>query len=245
VLSHREIASVASTAQPHSALGSISAPAGVSPILTDSPRRASSVEKRCQALPAVAPSRPAGTHRGECSGVHEARGLERGDTSRRAHSDRALHHRTSALRGGIRHRCAPGGSKEPPSAPSLRAGPLASSSASLQPTTTTSPPGVGGASPPPATASTPSGCAAALAYLASHAAPGFVASCPHADGGYQATTTCIGAPRCLPGTAFIWIADPCPAAYMNEASNSWVLIGRSSAPIDPYGYCGEPGNPYG
>ena len=91
----------------------------------------------------------------------------------------------------------------------------------------------------------PSGCAAALAFLAAHAAPGFVASCPHADGGYQATTTCVGAPQCEPGTAFIWIDDPCPAAYLNEASNSWVLIGKSSAPIDAYGYCGEPDNPYG
>jgi hypothetical protein len=34
------------------------------------------------------------------------------------------------------------------------------------------------------------------------------------------------------------IADPCPAAYMNEASNSWDLVGASDAPLDPYGYCG-------
>lgn len=89
------------------------------------------------------------------------------------------------------------------------------------------------------------GCAAAFSYLALHAAPGFVASCPTDTGGYQATTECVGAPDCQPGTEFIWIADPCPAAYMNEASNSWVLIGESSAPFDPYGYCGEPGNLYG
>jgi hypothetical protein len=49
----------------------------------------------------------------------------------------------------------------------------------------------------------------------------------------------------VPGTAFIWIADPCPAAYMNEASNSWGIVGQSSAGIGPYGYCGESGNPYG
>jgi hypothetical protein len=36
----------------------------------------------------------------------------------------------------------------------------------------------------------------------------------------------------------IVIADPCPNAYMNEASNSWVMIGASDAPIDPYGSCG-------
>jgi hypothetical protein len=35
----------------------------------------------------------------------------------------------------------------------------------------------------------------------------------------------------------IAIADACPAAYMNEASNSWVLTGRSRAPIDPFGWC--------
>jgi hypothetical protein len=35
----------------------------------------------------------------------------------------------------------------------------------------------------------------------------------------------------------IVIADPCPAAYMNEASNSWAMMGASDAPIDPYGSC--------
>jgi hypothetical protein len=36
----------------------------------------------------------------------------------------------------------------------------------------------------------------------------------------------------------IVISDPCPAAYMNEASNSWVLIGvLKNVPIDPYGQC--------
>jgi hypothetical protein len=89
------------------------------------------------------------------------------------------------------------------------------------------------------------GCQAALAYLSDHAAPGFVASCPHYAGGHQATTMCVGPPRCVPGTEYIWIADPCPAAYMNEASNSYVLTGQSTASWDPYGYCGEPANPYG
>jgi hypothetical protein len=36
----------------------------------------------------------------------------------------------------------------------------------------------------------------------------------------------------------IVIADPCPNAYMNEASNSWSLMGESDAPLDPYGPCG-------
>ncbi|MHB8438099.1 MAG: hypothetical protein ACYDD4_02925 [Acidimicrobiales bacterium] len=89
------------------------------------------------------------------------------------------------------------------------------------------------------------GCQAAMSYLSAHAAPGFVSYCPHYADGHQATTTCVGPPNCQPGTEFIYIADPCPAAYMNEASNSWVLIGKSDAPWDPYGYCGQSGNPYG
>jgi hypothetical protein len=35
----------------------------------------------------------------------------------------------------------------------------------------------------------------------------------------------------------IHIAEPCAAAYMNEAANSWVLLGVTDAPIDPYGSC--------
>ncbi|HUO47765.1 MAG TPA: hypothetical protein VMU09_02930, partial [Acidimicrobiales bacterium] len=83
------------------------------------------------------------------------------------------------------------------------------------------------------------------AYLAANAAPGFVASCPHDAGGHQATSLCIRLATCVPETAQIWIAEPCPAAYMNEASNSWVLMGVSDAPWDPEGYCGQPGNPLG
>jgi len=99
--------------------------------------------------------------------------------------------------------------------------------------------------PSPQSAPPSHGCQAALAYLAGHAAPGFVSLCPHDAQGHQAMTTCTGAPGCIPGTMCIYIADPCPAAYMNEASNSWVLIGKSDAGWDPYGYCGEAGNPYG
>jgi hypothetical protein len=40
-----------------------------------------------------------------------------------------------------------------------------------------------------------------------------------------------------PSESVIAIADPCAQTYMNEASNSWVLTGRSDAPIDPYGAC--------
>lgn len=49
--------------------------------------------------------------------------------------------------------------------------------------------------------------------------------------------TCANEAGVCPNEAIIAIADACPAAYMNEASNSWSLLGLSSAPIDPYGSC--------
>lgn len=97
--------------------------------------------------------------------------------------------------------------------------------------------------PPPAPAALPGrgaatayGCAAALAYLASYSAPGFTFQCPGGALGHQAMT-CINEPGVCANENLIAIADPCPAAYMNEASNSWVLTGASDAPIDPYGAC--------
>jgi hypothetical protein len=127
--------------------------------------------------------------------------------------------------------------------------PVTTTTSTTSTTTTTTAPAIAQpivtASPGPAPSNPGDGCQAALAYLKSHAAPGFVAICPHDAEGHQASTTCRGAPRCQAGTMFIYIADPCPAAYMNEASNSYVLIGQSNAPWDPFGYCGEPGNPYG
>ncbi|MGH9054635.1 MAG: hypothetical protein ACRDYY_02005, partial [Acidimicrobiales bacterium] len=96
------------------------------------------------------------------------------------------------------------------------------------------------APPPPglAASSAPSGsgCAAAIAYLSGHAAPGFRFECPGNALGHQAMT-CIDVAGVCPGYKLIAIADPCAAAYMNEASNSWVLQGLRSGPIDPYGYC--------
>lgn len=80
------------------------------------------------------------------------------------------------------------------------------------------------------------GCTAALAYLTDHAAPGFQFECPGWAYGHQAMT-CVDLAGVCTDSEIIVIADPCPAAYMNEASNSWVLTGRSNAPIDPYGYC--------
>jgi hypothetical protein len=100
------------------------------------------------------------------------------------------------------------------------------------------------ASPPPAEPSvvpargtaTASGCAAAVAYLAAYSAPGFTYECPGSALGHQAMT-CIDEPGVCADEHLIAIADACPAAYMNEASNSWVLTGSSDAPIDPYGAC--------
>lgn len=80
------------------------------------------------------------------------------------------------------------------------------------------------------------GCEAALAWLWGHAAPDFRLVCPGYALGRQAMT-CVDEPRVCPGLKEIVIADPCPAAYMNEASNSWVLDGVSNAAIDPYGSC--------
>ncbi|HZU80450.1 MAG TPA: hypothetical protein VE991_11090, partial [Acidimicrobiales bacterium] len=109
------------------------------------------------------------------------------------------------------------------------------------------------APPPASTTTAPSapvpagpgwGCAAALAYLTAHEAPGFSASCPGPNDGKQATTTAYFDGTSVTGT--IGIEDPCPAAYMNEAHNSWVLRAQylgTSIPdglgtvIDPFGYC--------
>ena len=80
------------------------------------------------------------------------------------------------------------------------------------------------------------GCAAALSYLQAHAAPGFNFECPAYAEGHQAMT-CVNVAGVCPGAKLIAISIPCAAAYMNESSNSWVLSGKSNAPIDPYGYC--------
>lgn len=97
-------------------------------------------------------------------------------------------------------------------------------------------------SPVPATPSSPNesapwGCQAAVSYLAAHAAPGFSFVCPGYAFGRQGMTCVDDPPYCGAGQQVIVIADPCPAAYMNEASNSLVFAGLSDAPIDPYGYC--------
>jgi len=80
------------------------------------------------------------------------------------------------------------------------------------------------------------GCGPAIAYLQAHAAPGFTFECPGSAEGHQAMT-CVNVAGVCPDAKVIAISTPCPAAYMNEASNSWVVIGESNAALDPYGYC--------
>jgi hypothetical protein len=81
------------------------------------------------------------------------------------------------------------------------------------------------------------GCNAALDYLTAYAAPGFWLVCPGNARGHQAMTACQSGTSPCSLLRIIVIADPCPAAYMNEASNSWAFMGASDAPFDPYGAC--------
>ncbi len=91
--------------------------------------------------------------------------------------------------------------------------------------------------PPAIGRATAWGCAAARAYLDAYAAPGFSIECPGYSQGHEATTLCVSLHSPCDEQREITIAEPCPEAYMNEASNSWVLLGSSGAPIDPYGQC--------
>jgi hypothetical protein len=84
---------------------------------------------------------------------------------------------------------------------------------------------------------TAAGCTAALDYLTAYAAPGFWLVCPGDARGHQAMTVCESGTSPCSVMRIIVIADACPAAYMNEASNSWSLLGVSDAPVDPYGSC--------
>ena len=77
------------------------------------------------------------------------------------------------------------------------------------------------------------GCQAALQYLSQHANPEFSVVCPGYAMGHQAMT-CYYQEAVCPNSAQIIIADPCPAAYENEAWNSWHM---GTGPYDPYGWC--------
>ena len=81
-----------------------------------------------------------------------------------------------------------------------------------------------------------SSCATALAYLAANSAPGFHFECPGYALGHQAMT-CVNVAGVCPGEDLIVISTVCPASYMNEAHNSWIVAGYRSGSIDPYGYC--------
>jgi hypothetical protein len=103
----------------------------------------------------------------------------------------------------------------------------------------------------PAAPAPPDDCAAALAYLAAHAAPGFVSYCPHYAGGNAAQTVVppqeVTNPNVVNGVIYINDTN-CAIAYENEAANShghlvpdangdgnyqWVW----PTPFDPYGQC--------
>ena len=134
---------------------------------------------------------------------------------------------------------APAADPAPHSAPSPHPGPSSPAQTPTPPVTARPDPGP--ISPPaPLKTTSPSapgfGCDSALAYLASHAAPGFTFECPGYAVGHQAMT-CVNVTGVCAGQHLIAIAVPCPSAYENEASNSWVLLGLRHAPIDPYGAC--------
>lgn len=103
----------------------------------------------------------------------------------------------------------------------------------------------------PAASAPPGGCAAALAYLAAHEAPGFVSYCPHYAGGNAAETVVpfqqVNNPGVVSGVIYINDAN-CAIAYENEAANShghWVPDANGDGsyqwvwpvPVDPYGRC--------
>ena len=103
-------------------------------------------------------------------------------------------------------------------------------------TVAAAPPSGGPDALPPVGQATAWGCGAALAYLQAYAAKGFTLECPGYAEGREAMT-CMNQPGACPGTSLIAIADPCPQAYMNEASNSYVITGTAETPIDPFGAC--------
>jgi hypothetical protein len=77
-------------------------------------------------------------------------------------------------------------------------------------------------------------CADALAYLASHQAPGFTDVCSDGSAFGHLGVTCVNQPGMCEGMRYVHIACPAPFVYMNEAHNSWVLTGQRTG-IDPYG----------
>ena len=77
-------------------------------------------------------------------------------------------------------------------------------------------------------------CADALAYLAAHQAPGFSDVCAAGTARGHLGFTCVNQAGMCEGLRIIRIACPAPFVFMNEAHNSWVLIGARTG-IDPFG----------
>ncbi|MEO6469572.1 MAG: hypothetical protein ABIP21_10770 [Acidimicrobiia bacterium] len=121
----------------------------------------------------------------------------------------------------------------PTSSPTTTATPTVSAPSPATTSTIVPPaPTLPGTSAAPAVTTT---CADALAYLAAHAAPGFVSSCgPGIAMGRYGYACWNVAPQCGDGGRVIHIACPAPFVYQNEAHNSWALIGQRSG-TDPYG----------
>ncbi|HEY1645353.1 MAG TPA: hypothetical protein VGF75_03115 [Candidatus Saccharimonadales bacterium] len=88
-------------------------------------------------------------------------------------------------------------------------------------------------------------CTAALSYLASHQAPGFIDVCPSDFDYPHEATTCIPIAdnlgfsySCPQNGNYIFIHDPCPNAYINEGSNSFYW-GQVQADYDAGNYAQE------
>ena len=88
--------------------------------------------------------------------------------------------------------------------------------------------------PAPAPPAVSTSCADALAYVSAHAAPGYVTTCAPGSALGHYGYTCANVPGRCDGVRIIHIACPAPFVYMNEAHNSWTVIGQGSG-IDPYG----------
>ena len=120
-----------------------------------------------------------------------------------------------------------------PAPGSSRPASAATSTSTSTTTTTTTVPVPPTTVAPPAAVTT--NCDDAIAYLLSHQAPGFSDACGRGSAfGHYGVTCWNVAGMCPDGAKFIHIACPAPFVYMNEAHNSWTIIGQSSG-IDPYG----------
>lgn len=120
----------------------------------------------------------------------------------------------------------------PTTTTSTTTAPIPSSPPAPAPVVAPPPPVVAASAPAVATS-----CADALAYLAAHQAPGFSDSCADGSAFGHLGVTCVNQPGMCEGRRYIHIACPAPFVYMNEAHNSWTLIGQGSG-IDPYGQGG-------